>query len=85
MGIVTAIASSLLNKAIAPEWVFLGEVGLTGEVRAVVQSEIRLIEAQKMGFKKCILPQGNLKNLKTQPLKAIGVTKLEEAFEMLLQ
>jgi len=85
LGIVTAIASSLLNKAIAPEWVFLGEVGLTGEVRAVVQSEIRLIEAQKMGFKKCILPQGNLKNLKTQPLKAIGVTKLEEAFEMLLQ
>lgn len=83
LGIVTAIASSFLNKAISPEWIFLGEVGLTGEVRAVVQPEIRLIEAQKMGFKKCILPKGNLKHLNTQPLKTIGVTKLEDAFEIL--
>jgi len=84
LGVVTAIASSFLNKVITPEWIFLGEVGLTGEVRAIVQPEIRLIEAQKMGFKKCILPKGNLRRLKNQPLKMIGVTKLEEAFAIVL-
>ncbi len=82
LGIALAITSSLFNKVVAPEWVFLGEVGLTGEVRAITQAEVRLIEAEKMGFKKCILPKGNVKHLKRLFLKAVGVNRLEEAFEI---
>ncbi|CAD7781148.1 DNA repair protein RadA [Candidatus Methanoperedenaceae archaeon GB50] len=83
LGIVTAIASSFLNKPIPPQWVLLGEVGLTGEVRAITQAEIRLIEAEKMGFKQCIIPQSNLKHLKKTPLPTIGIRKIEKAFEVL--
>ena len=83
LGIVTAIASSFLNKPIPPQWVFLGEVGLTGEVRAITQAEIRLIEAEKMGFKQCIIPQSNLKHLKKTSLQTIGIRKVEKAFEVL--
>jgi len=83
LGILTAIASSFLNKVIAPELVFLGEVGLTGEVRAITQPEIRLIEAKKLGFKKCFLPKTNLKHLKNLPIEIIGISQLEEAFNIL--
>ena len=83
LGIALAIASSLFNKVVAPDWVFLGEVGLTGEVRAIAQPELRLIEAEKMGFKKCILPKGNIKHLKRTSLKTMGINRLEEAFEII--
>ncbi|MDL1956684.1 MAG: DNA repair protein RadA [Candidatus Desulfofervidus auxilii] len=83
LGILTAIASSFLNKVITPELVFLGEVGLTGEVRAITQPEIRLIEAKKLGFKKCFLPKTNLKHLKNLPIEIIGISQLEEAFNIL--
>jgi len=83
LGIALAIASSLFNKVVAPDWVFLGEVGLTGEVRAIAQPELRLIEAEKMGFKKCLLPKGNIKHLKRAPLKTMGINRLEEAFEII--
>jgi DNA repair protein RadA/Sms len=85
LGIVLAITSSFFNKVVAPDLVFLGEVGLTGEVRAVVQPELRLIEAEKMGFKKCILPKGNIKHLKKTSLQALGVSRLEEVFEIIFK
>jgi DNA repair protein RadA/Sms len=56
LGIVAAIASSFLNRAIAPGTAVFGEVGLTGEIRAVSQSEFRIKEAARMGFKRCIYP-----------------------------
>lgn len=63
LGIICAIASSFKNADIPPEIAFLGEVGLTGELRAVVQIEKRLNEIKKLGFKKCIIPESNKRSL----------------------
>ena len=62
----------------------LGEVGLTGEVRAIGNVETRLIEAQKMGFHRCLAPAGNLKRI-TAPkdIELIGVANVEAAMETL--
>jgi DNA repair protein RadA/Sms len=56
LGIVAAIASSFLNRPVAPGTAVFGEVGLTGEIRGVSQSEFRIKEAARMGFKRCIYP-----------------------------
>jgi DNA repair protein RadA/Sms len=56
LGVVAAIASSFRNKALDPSTVFFGEVGLTGEVRAVNQMDKRITECLRLGFKKCIVP-----------------------------
>jgi DNA repair protein RadA/Sms len=84
LAIVAGIASSFLDKAVPDRTVVMGEVGLTGEVRAVGQAEQRISEAQKMGFSLCILPHGNIKRL--PPLKGIditGVRSVTEAVEAL--
>jgi len=57
-----SIWSSYEEKAIPNNWVFLGELGLTGEVRKVSQLEIRINEAQKLGFKTIVVPKGSLTN-----------------------
>ena len=59
LGIVAAIASSFRDKALDPDTAFVGEVGLTGEVRGVDQLEKRLGEAARLGFKRCVVPEGN--------------------------
>ena len=56
LGIALAISSSARNTRVTPDCVVMGEVGLSGELRAVSQLEKRLAEAAKLGFKKCILP-----------------------------
>lgn len=61
LAICIAITSAYQRKAIDPETIILGEVGLTGEVRSVGQLEKRLIEAEKLGFKKVILPKCEIK------------------------
>lgn len=63
LGIICAIASAFKNAEIAPDIALIGEVGLTGELRAVVQIEKRLAELSKLGFKKCIIPDANKKSL----------------------
>ncbi len=63
LGIICAIASAFKSAEIPPDIAFLGEVGLTGELRAVVQLEKRLSELSKLGFKKCIVPYSNKKGL----------------------
>ncbi len=60
---ICALASSHLNRVINPHMVMFGEVGLTGEVRAVSQPELRVKEAARLGFTHCVLPQGNMKNI----------------------
>ena len=59
MGIICAIASSFLDKPIEEGTIVMGEVGLTGEVRAIGHIEARVAEAKKMGFKKCVAPESN--------------------------
>ena len=63
MAIVAAVASSFLDKPIADGTVVLGEVGLTGEVRAIGQADTRIVESRKMGFSRCLLPKSNLRRL----------------------
>jgi len=62
LGIMAAIISSRLDQQVPPDMVLCGEVGLTGEVRAVSQIATRINEAARLGFKRCILPESSKKN-----------------------
>ncbi|MGZ3534273.1 MAG: DNA repair protein RadA, partial [Thermodesulfobacteriota bacterium] len=59
LGVVASITSNFKDKAIDPEMVVFGEVGLGGEVRGVSQAEVRVKEAARLGFKRCLLPKQN--------------------------
>ena len=80
LGIISATASSFKNVAIPKDMVIMGEVGLTGEVRRINLIEKRLKEAEKLGFKTCIIPESNKKLLKEKfKLDIIGVGNVNEA------
>ena len=82
LGIIIATASSFRNIPISKDVVIMGEVGLTGEVRRINLIEKRLKEAEKLGFKKCIIPESNKKGLKEQfKLDIIGVKDINEAMK----
>jgi DNA repair protein RadA/Sms len=84
LGVVAAIASSFRNLQIPPETAVFGEVGLTGEVRGVLQAQARAREAQTLGFKKLILPASNRSGLeKLLGIRVIDVRNLEEALDEL--
>ncbi|MBR3153138.1 MAG: DNA repair protein RadA [Clostridia bacterium] len=84
LGIVLASASSYKNKPISQDVVAIGEVGLTGEVRSVNMIEKRIKEIEKMGFKKCIIPESNKKVLKEKfKLDIIGVSNIRDAMKCL--
>jgi len=86
LGVVVALASALLDKPVAFDTVILGEVGLSAEVRSVPQLAIRVQEARKLGFKRCIVPQNNLKmnkELDVRAIKIIGVETVKQALEQL--
>ena len=84
LGIILAVTSSFKGISIPKDLVAIGEVGLTGEVRAVNMIEKRLKEAEKLGFKKCIIPQNNKKLLKDDyKLDIIGVSNIQEALKII--
>ncbi len=84
MAIVAAIASSFLDKPIADGTVVLGEIGLTGEVRAIGQVDTRISESRKMGFTRCLVPQSNLKRLPDiEGIEITGVKTVSEVVENL--
>lgn len=84
LGVLAAITSSFRNLQIPPETAVFGEVGLTGEVRGVLQAQARAREAQTLGFKKLILPESNKKGLeKLLGMRVVGIRNLEEAIENL--
>lgn len=84
LGIILAIASSFRNTSIDPQTLVFGEVGLTGEVRAVPMAEKRVIEAAKLGFKKCIMPKANVDKMSPiKGIKVIGVSNVGEAISSL--
>lgn len=84
LGVIAAIASSFRNLQINPETAVFGEVGLTGEVRGVLQAQARAREAQTLGFKKLILPESNKKGLeKLLGIRVVGVRTLEQAMDEL--
>lgn len=83
LGVAVAIASSFKDRAIGANTVLIGEVGLTGEVRAVSQLEARIGEASKMGFARCIVPgYGLRRGEKKGQIEVIGVERLEQALEL---
>lgn len=84
LGVVAAIASSFRNLQVPPEIAVFGEVGLTGEIRGVLQAQARAREAQTLGFKKLILPDSNKKGIeKLLGIRVVGVRNLDEAIDEL--
>ena len=84
LGIVMAIASSYKNQSVSEGTIVFGEVGLSGEVRAVTMPEQRVAEAKKLGFKTCILPEVSVKTLgKIDGIEIIGVKSIKEALNLI--
>ena len=84
LGIVMAIASSLKDRPVDEKTMVFGEVGLSGEVRAVSLCEQRVAEALKLGFDCCVLPKVCLRRLKkTEGIRLIGVSTVGEAISLL--
>ena len=85
LAVISSILSSNMDTAIEPEVCMAGEIGLSGEIRPVNRIEQRIGEAEKLGFKRFILPKYNMQGLNTKKIKMelIPVRKVEEAFRAL--
>ncbi len=81
LAVIIAVASAYKEKVISKDTVFLGEIGLGGEVRNITQSGARIKEISKLGFKKCILPENNIirKDFLSNNIEIIGVNSIKEA------
>lgn len=87
LAVAMAVVSAFEERVILLNTVVLGEVGLSGEIRSVSQISARVNEALKLGFKHCVLPKTNCKNLdiKTKEIELMPVSTLAEAREILLR
>ncbi len=84
LGICLSCASSFKEKPTRAQDTVLGEVGLRGEVRPVTRIARRVSEAQKLGFKRCIIPKGNFKGVDfNQKIEIIGVETVKQALEVM--
>jgi DNA repair protein RadA/Sms len=84
LGVAIAIASAFRDQIALADTLFLGEVGLAGEIRSISQVILRINEAAKLGFKHCILPRNNYKNLdyKKEDIELIPVSTLKETLDI---
>ncbi|MBM3246208.1 MAG: DNA repair protein RadA [Candidatus Omnitrophica bacterium] len=88
LAVCAAVASAFREQQIMPQAIILGEVGLAGEIRSVSQAILRINEAEKLGFKHCILPKNNHKNLGNyhkEGMELIAVSTLREALDIVLR
>ncbi|OGX39707.1 MAG: DNA repair protein RadA [Omnitrophica WOR_2 bacterium RIFCSPLOWO2_12_FULL_50_9] len=86
LGVVTALASALLDRPVSFDTVILGEVGLSSEVRSVSQAAARIQEAERLGFKKCVIPRSNMKNaadIRNKDITLIEVETVKQALDAL--
>jgi DNA repair protein RadA/Sms len=84
LAVVAAVASSLRGRPLPDDVVCWGEVGLTGEVRSVARADARVREAARQGFRRCVLPAGNVSGLRpTDGLRTHGVATLVQLFDIL--
>lgn len=84
LAVVMAIASSYKNRAVPDKMVFVGEIGLSGEVRSVSMIENRVQEAKKLGFTTCVVPAGCRERVKDiQGIKVISVANVIEAIDLI--
>jgi len=85
LAIAVAIASSYRNVPVAADMAIVGEIGLSGELRAVSQLERRLSEAAKLGFRRCLVPKSLRRQGKApEEMEVIGVRSVGEALEVAL-
>ena len=84
LAVALAVSSAFSGKPVLPDLVVLGEVGLAGEIRSISQVALRINEAEKLGFKHCILPANSLKNLnyKGKKIELIPVNTLKAAIDI---
>jgi predicted ATP-dependent serine protease len=101
LAVALAITSAFRGKNISGDTVVLGEVGLAGEIRSIAQVALRINEAEKLGFNRCILPANNYKNLprpslednialkegrgKKGAIELVPAAALKEAFDIALE
>lgn len=84
LAIAAALASSFLDKPIDKHTTLIGEIGLTGEIRAVGHIQARIKEAAKMGFTKCLVPSNSIKQLsKIKGMTIESISFLKSAMEVL--
>ncbi len=84
LAVISAVLSSSLDISIEKHICMTGEVGLSGEIRPVNRIEQRILEAEKLGFSKIIVPQNNLKGFTSKVnIEIVQVRKVEEAFRQL--
>lgn len=84
LGVIMAVASSYKNKPVAEDMIVFGEVGLSGEVRAVTMPEQRVAEARKLGFKTCVLPEVCVKNIgHAEGIELVGVKSVAQAMDLI--
>ena len=84
LGMIMAVASSHLDKVIDPGTVVLGEVGLAGEVRRITHPELRVREAAKLGFTRCIIPAGGGRKIDVPGIELTEVKSVGEALEKVM-
>jgi len=82
--VLIALASSLEGRAVPPQLIAFGEVGLTGEVRPVPYGDERLREARAQGFSVAVVPQGNAPRQATAGLTVVAVARIAEALDAAL-
>ena len=85
LAILAAVLSSNMDIALDAETAVAGEVGLAGEIRPVARIEQRIQEAQKLGFKRMIIPAGQHLHLKNGQIELIEVAKVADAFRILIK
>ncbi|MCR4610789.1 MAG: DNA repair protein RadA [Lachnospiraceae bacterium] len=79
LGLVLAISSSFKNVPVDNKTICFGEVGLSGEIRSVNMADKRVLEAEKLGFNRCIVPYASLKEIEgTKEIEVVGVKNLSE-------
>jgi DNA repair protein RadA/Sms len=78
-----AIWSSAEDRPIPSDWVFIGELGLTGEVRRVSQPEVRLEEARKLGFKTLVIPRSMVERFGSKSVRLVPISRVEELSKVL--
>ena len=84
LAVAVAVNSAFREQLVLDDMLVLGEVGLAGEIRSISQAVLRINEAEKLGFKHCILPLNNYKNLeyKTNKIEIVPVATLKQALDV---
>ena len=83
LAVAAAVASNLKEKPVKKDMVVIGEIGLSAEVRSVRQIDLRIKEAERLGFKQCVIPKNNFEPRIKAEIELIPAANISEAFEAL--